>query len=227
MRSRWSLHVGQVGPAIAGLAAAGRARHHGPRRRSAGGTGMAGHGVRRAPVVRPGSVGTWFRLDPVLDGSGSLAAQRLVVGSGTGSADGLALDREAFAAGPFDGAVLVGTDDGTSSRMSLLDVGTRCGGRSAGSAMSCVARRSTRPGTTCMRSGWTGRPEPTSASGVAPWVTARPSASWSRSRPTAGSAARGRPNSSGRRTGPAWRSSPAAKPPVASASWSPTVVRSR
>jgi hypothetical protein len=39
---------------------------------------------------------------------------------------GLDLDPESFASGPFGGSVLVGTDDGATSRMSLIDVAAGC-----------------------------------------------------------------------------------------------------
>jgi hypothetical protein len=53
--------------------------------------------------------------------------QRLSIGmAGAASMRGLDLDPESFAAGPFSGTVLLGTDDGTSSRLSLIDVSAGC-----------------------------------------------------------------------------------------------------
>jgi hypothetical protein len=76
--------------------------------------------------IGPGPIGAWYRLDPtVVDGART--GQRLSIGvAGTTSVRGLDLDAESFAAGPFSGTVLLGTDDGTSSRLSLLDVVGGC-----------------------------------------------------------------------------------------------------
>jgi len=80
------------------------------------------------PRVGPPAVGTWFRHDPIIDTAGSLAGQRLMVGRGDGSpASTLDLDAESFAAGPFGTTVLVGSDDGRRSTLSLVDVGAGCG----------------------------------------------------------------------------------------------------
>jgi hypothetical protein len=69
----------------------------------------------------------WFRMDPVLDRDGALRAQRLVVGVGgrrIGSA--VELPGESFLAGPFGRTLLVGTDDGSVSRLAVYDVGAGC-----------------------------------------------------------------------------------------------------
>jgi hypothetical protein len=69
----------------------------------------------------------WFRLDPTLDGAGALRGQRLALGlDGDPTARGLDLAAESFAAGPFGRVILVGSDDGTSSRLHALDVGSDC-----------------------------------------------------------------------------------------------------
>jgi hypothetical protein len=63
----------------------------------------------------------------MLDGAGALSGQRLVVGRAGGvSHRSLALPPESFAAGPFGAVVLVGTDDGTTSRLVALDVLDGC-----------------------------------------------------------------------------------------------------
>jgi len=70
--------------------------------------------------------GAWYQLDPVIEG-GVRTGQRLEVGAaGLGPARTLTLGSESFAAGPFGGTVLVGTDDGRQSRVSLVDVGAGC-----------------------------------------------------------------------------------------------------
>jgi hypothetical protein len=69
----------------------------------------------------------WFRLDPMLDGAGALAGQRLALGlEGQRTARALDLPREAFAAGPFGRIVLVGSDDGSASRVQAIDVANGC-----------------------------------------------------------------------------------------------------
>ena len=84
------------------------------------------------PFARPAAadasaVAPWFRLDPVLDAGGALAGQRLVVGRGDRRDHRvLDLDPESFAAGPFGTVVLVGTDDGSRSRLLALDVAGGC-----------------------------------------------------------------------------------------------------
>lgn len=70
--------------------------------------------------------GTWWRMDPLLAG-GQLTGQRLLVGKpGSGPARWLDLPPESFAAGPFDGRVLVGTDDGRRSTLRVLDPVADC-----------------------------------------------------------------------------------------------------
>ncbi len=69
----------------------------------------------------------WFRLDPLLDRDGALAGQRLAVGlDGAPGGSTLDLPAELFAAGPFGRVVLVGTDDGVTSRLRALDVAASC-----------------------------------------------------------------------------------------------------
>jgi hypothetical protein len=66
-------------------------------------------------------------LDPVLDRDGALSGQRLAIGlDGDRIVRTLDLAREAFAAGPFGAVVLVGSDDGTASRLQAIDVASGC-----------------------------------------------------------------------------------------------------
>ncbi|MEI7745725.1 MAG: hypothetical protein WCK58_18465 [Chloroflexota bacterium] len=67
---------------------------------------------------------TWFRLEPVLDASGTLAGQRLIVGAG-GRVRSLALPPESFASGS-GGMILVGADDGAGSVLRVLDAARGC-----------------------------------------------------------------------------------------------------
>lgn len=69
----------------------------------------------------------WFRLDPRLDRDGALEGQRLALGlDGARWSRILDLPAESFAAGPFGRVILVGSDDGTSSRLEALDVTREC-----------------------------------------------------------------------------------------------------
>lgn len=68
----------------------------------------------------------WFRLDPVLDATGTLAGQRLELGLHGARSRQLALPPESFAAGPFGRLVLVGSDDGSVSTLRAIDVSAAC-----------------------------------------------------------------------------------------------------
>ena len=93
----------------------------------------------RGPL-RPGS-GAWFRIDPQLE-AGERRGQRLVVGvAGQVRPRAIALDSESFAAGPFGGRILVGTDDGIASSLFLLDPTAGCS--TAIGTASDVIRRAT------------------------------------------------------------------------------------
>ncbi len=70
--------------------------------------------------------GAWFRQDPVLDASGTLAAQRLTAGRLGGLSWTLDLPPESFAAGPFGRLILIGADDGAASELSVVDVAAGC-----------------------------------------------------------------------------------------------------
>jgi hypothetical protein len=85
----------------------------------------------------PGQVasGAWYRLDPTIE-DGVRTGQRLWLGRAEADEPRhVDLDPESFASGPFGGTVLVGTDDGRSSRLSLVDLVAGCAwqlGASAG-----------------------------------------------------------------------------------------------
>lgn len=69
----------------------------------------------------------WYRLDPLLDGSGALRGQRLTLGlNGERSARSIDLSNESFAAGPFGRAILTGSDDGATSRLRAIDIASGC-----------------------------------------------------------------------------------------------------
>lgn len=74
-----------------------------------------------------GSGAAWFSLDPDLDASGTLVGQRLTLGDlAGGPARRLDLPPESFASGPVAGRILVGDDDGTMSRLRVVDVAAGC-----------------------------------------------------------------------------------------------------
>lgn len=76
------------------------------------------------PAVEP--IGAWYRIDPVL-ADGARSGQRLTLGrAGGGSPQHLQLAAESFASGPQGGSVLVGTDDGVASALTLFDLGAGC-----------------------------------------------------------------------------------------------------
>jgi hypothetical protein len=85
-----------------------------------------------ARVPGPASPGdlareAWFRMDPRLDRAGALAGQRLAVGlDGNRFSRIMDLPPESFAAGPFGRIILVGTDDGATSRLRAIDVAGAC-----------------------------------------------------------------------------------------------------
>ena len=193
----------------------------------------AGGGVERVAAVRdrPGpalaDLGStaWMRLDPSLDVDGALVGQRLWVGiHERGSARVMDLPAESFAAGPFGRVVLVGADDGASSRLFTVDVATGCTSSVAEEADGHPARDD-RPG---RRHGLRepGRPSLAGGPGHLETTPRRVPAGV----PGVGSAAgrrpasdgRGRPSSPGPWMAGRSRSSPAAKSPVGPASPAPT-----
>lgn len=88
--------------------------------------------VAAARSAEPVSLGdlrleAWFRLDPRLDRAGALQGQRLALGlDGDRSSRIMDLPPESFAAGPFGRIVLVGADDGSTSRLEAVDVAGEC-----------------------------------------------------------------------------------------------------
>ena len=69
----------------------------------------------------------WFRVDPRLDRAGALEGQRVLLGTnGDRASRVMDLPPESFAAGPFGRIVLVGSDDGTASRLEAVNVADGC-----------------------------------------------------------------------------------------------------
>ncbi|CAN5446139.1 hypothetical protein BH20CHL7_BH20CHL7_18750 [soil metagenome] len=67
----------------------------------------------------------WYRVEPVL-ANGARTAQRLDVGVAGGQSWTIPLDAESFASGPERGRVVVGTDDGRRSVLSIVDLARGC-----------------------------------------------------------------------------------------------------
>lgn len=91
--------------------------------RDAGATGPADV----AAVAASAAVTPPFRLDPVLGPDGALLGQRLaVLLEGEPGGRTLELPPESFAAGAFGHLILVGSDDGTTSRLEAIDTTKGC-----------------------------------------------------------------------------------------------------
>jgi hypothetical protein len=83
-------------------------------------------GCAGLPRIGEAPIGAWYRIDPTIV-EGVRQGQRLTLGGpGTIAVRGLDLDPESFASGPFAGTVVVGTDDGTRSVVSLIGIGAGC-----------------------------------------------------------------------------------------------------
>jgi hypothetical protein len=134
VESRW---LRWIGPGVVALAAVGfiatATLGAGPRPWSGRAcAGPPGARIAAAKAVDTGAVASirgapWFRLDPTLDLAGTLRGQRLAFGlDGDRTVRTLDLGAESFAAGPFGRVVVVGSDDGTSSRLDALDAGSEC-----------------------------------------------------------------------------------------------------
>jgi hypothetical protein len=89
---------------------------------------------RAEGAAGPAGAAAWYRLDPVLDGAGTLAGMRLAVGVSGEPARWMALAAGSFASGPVGGLVLAGEDDGSISRLRLVDPARGCATALAGEA---------------------------------------------------------------------------------------------
>jgi hypothetical protein len=93
------------------------------------GTGNAAAAARSSEPVGLGDMRQvpWYRLDARLDRSGALVGQRLGLGiDGGRSSRFIDLPPESFAAGPFGRMILVGADDGATSRIEAVDPAAEC-----------------------------------------------------------------------------------------------------
>ena len=124
---RWLLRVAPPFAALAAVVALGSA----PLRSTAMAAGCGGQSLAAAtrvapPAPRAVAGAAAFVIAPLLDASGTLAGQRVEVGTVGRVSAQLELPAESFAAGPFGRAVLVGADDGRSSTLRALDATSGC-----------------------------------------------------------------------------------------------------
>jgi hypothetical protein len=70
--------------------------------------------------------GAWYRLAPMLDGTGTLIGQALTTATRGDGLRRLMLPPESFASGPSGGQLVVGDDDGARSRLRVVDVAHGC-----------------------------------------------------------------------------------------------------
>ena len=134
VESRWLRWIGPGVVAIGAVglvasATAGAAVRPWAPRACAGPPGAiaAAAGDARPADLRDLASAPWFRQDPVVDGGGDLRGQRVAIGlDGDRLVRSMDLPAESFAAGPFGRIVLVGSDDGTASRLVAVDVAGGC-----------------------------------------------------------------------------------------------------
>lgn len=133
MEKRWLLRVGPPIVAlsalglVAGASAGAVEERWEPPDCGGGGNRTAVVALRPAPRAPNEIRGeSWFRLDPVLDATGTLAGQRLEIGVHGRAVRRMALPPESFGAGPYGGIVLVGSDDGRRSVLRAMDASAGC-----------------------------------------------------------------------------------------------------
>lgn len=120
VESRWFRRAGPAVAALGGIALIATTTLGAP------GRAWSPNACAGTPQIGPSVPGTWYRIDPVID-AGARIGQRLVLGqAGERSTRALDLHAESFAAGPFGGATLIGTDDGRRSRLSLVAAARGC-----------------------------------------------------------------------------------------------------
>jgi hypothetical protein len=149
MESRW---LRWVGPGVIALGAVGSfatatlgagPRSWAPRPCSGGAAERTAAATLPVPTALPDlGLQAWFRVDPVIDGAGTLQGQRVSLGlDGVRAVRTMDLPPESFASGPFGRLVLIGSDDGVASRLQAVDVAAGCAWPVA--EESAVVRRAT------------------------------------------------------------------------------------
>lgn len=149
MESRW---LRWVGPGVIALGAVGSLatatlgagqRPWTPRPCGGGAAELATAARLPGPTALPDlGLQAWFRMDPMLDNTGTLQGQRVSLGlDGVRAVRTIELPPESFASGPFGRVVLIGSDDGSVSRLQAIDVVAGCAWAVA--EESAVVRRAT------------------------------------------------------------------------------------
>jgi hypothetical protein len=116
---RWLLGVAPPFAALVGVVVLGGASLQAS---AAASDCLAGKLAATAQVSPTGG----FVITPLLDASGTLAGQRVELGSARRATSRLELPPESFAAGPFGRAILIGSDDGRRSVLRAFDTATGC-----------------------------------------------------------------------------------------------------
>ncbi len=120
VESRWFRRAGPAVAALGGIALIASTALGAP------GRAWTPEACAGAPGIGSSAPGAWYRIDPVLD-AGARTGQRLVMGrAGERGTRALDVAAESFAAGPFGGTTLVGTDDGRRSQLFLVDPARGC-----------------------------------------------------------------------------------------------------
>jgi hypothetical protein len=117
---RWLLRVAPPFAALVGVVVLGGASL---RASAAASDCLAVEKLAAAAQVSPTG---GFVITPLLDATGTLAGQRLELGSASRTTSRLDLPPESFAAGPFGRAILVGADDGRHSLLRAFDAASGC-----------------------------------------------------------------------------------------------------
>jgi hypothetical protein len=141
-----SLRCLRVAP-LAVLVAAGALGAGGPVSIAAGTRAWDPPACPGAAAGPPGPVpAAGYPHDPGLDATGTLVGQRLTTGAAGGPERRLDLAAESFASGPVGGLVLTGEDDGTVSRLRLVDPGLGCATTVAGAETAVIRSAVLAPG---------------------------------------------------------------------------------
>jgi hypothetical protein len=109
--------------------------------------GPAAAAAAVVPCSRETTTPAWYQLHERADALGELSGYELRVGRGTHSHRWQrSLFPESFAAGPFDGAILVGTDDGTGSELWFVGADGDCARLARSERMTIVRAATLDPG---------------------------------------------------------------------------------
>jgi len=122
VEARWGRRLGPAALALVGALGIGSTTLGAPGRETGPPPDCPANPVTAAG---PSTGAPWFRLEPTLV-DGARRGQRLDIGRGRAPAWTRDLDPESFASGPVGGRVVVGTDDGRRSTVSVVDTEAGC-----------------------------------------------------------------------------------------------------